>query len=94
MRTTVAEDEASGPSRTYGLGIEAYNTPCGTVWGHDGALPGYRSDNYTDETGRRTVSVLSTTHFGYKLDPAMEAAEARVVTGAICAMLGKPVPAA
>jgi D-alanyl-D-alanine carboxypeptidase len=94
MRTVVDEDEASGPDRKYGLGLERYQTPCGTVWGHDGALPGYRSDNYTDETGRRTVAVLSSTQFGYRVAPDMEATQKKLVTGAICTMLGKPIPAA
>jgi D-alanyl-D-alanine carboxypeptidase len=79
--------------RKYGLGLEEYHSPCGTVWGHDGALPGYRSDNYTDKTGRRTVSVLSTTHFGLRTSPDAGAAETKLVDAAICTMLGKPVPA-
>ncbi|GAA0348605.1 beta-lactamase family protein [Actinoallomurus spadix] len=93
MRVTTQEDEANGLNRLYGLGLEEVHTPCGTVWGHDGALPGYRSDNYTDELGRRTVSVLATTHFGLKTDAAAGTAEDDLVTAAICTMFGKPVPA-
>ncbi|HEX6340974.1 serine hydrolase domain-containing protein [Umezawaea sp.] len=89
MRTTVPSE---GPDHRYGLGVDEYRSPCGTVWGHDGALPGYRSDNYTDESGRRTVSVLSTTHFGLVVSPEANAAEAELVDAAICTMLGKPVP--
>ncbi|WNV86905.1 serine hydrolase domain-containing protein [Umezawaea sp. Da 62-37] len=89
MRATVPSE---GPDHRYGLGVDEYRSPCGTVWGHDGALPGYRSDNYTDGTGRRTVSVLSTTHFGLVVSPEANAAEAELVDAAICAMLGKPVP--
>ncbi|MET1072888.1 MAG: serine hydrolase domain-containing protein, partial [Umezawaea sp.] len=89
MRTTVPSE---GPDHRYGLGVDEYRSPCGTVWGHDGALPGYRSDNYTDETGRRTVSVLSTTHFGLVVSPEANAAEAKLVDAAICTMLGKPLP--
>ncbi|MEV5750839.1 serine hydrolase domain-containing protein [Actinoallomurus sp. NPDC052308] len=93
MRVTTQEDEENGLNRFYGLGLEEVHTPCGTVWGHDGALPGYRSDNYTDSSGRRTVSVLSTTHFGLKTDTAAGTAEDDLVTAAICTMLDKPIPA-
>lgn len=93
MRPSVVEDE-TGENRSYGLGLEEYRSPCGTVWGHDGALPGYRSDNFADPSGRRTVSVLSTTHFGLKANPEAGAAEDRLVDAAICVMLGKPIPAA
>jgi D-alanyl-D-alanine carboxypeptidase len=89
MRTTMPTESAE---RTYGLGLEEYRSPCGTVWGHDGALPGYRSDNYTDKSGRRTVSVLSTTHFGLKTSPEAGDAETELVDAAICAMLDKPIP--
>jgi D-alanyl-D-alanine carboxypeptidase len=93
MRTVVKEDDLSGPNLRYGLGLEQYDSPCGIVWGHDGALPGYRSDNYTDLSGQRTVSVLATTHFGLKTNTAAGDAEKNVVDAAICTMLDKPVPA-
>ena len=35
MTTTVSP----GPGFAYGLGIFALDTPCGTVWGHDGGIP-------------------------------------------------------
>ncbi len=89
MRTTVPTELAE---RSYGLGLEEYRSPCGTVWGHDGALPGYRSDNYTDKSGRRTVSVLSTTHFGLRISPEAGDAETKLVDAAICTMLDKPIP--
>jgi D-alanyl-D-alanine carboxypeptidase len=90
MTTSVETDAAD---HGYGLGLEEYRSPCGTVWGHDGALPGYRSDNFTDRSGKRTVSILSTTHFGLKTDPAAGEAEQRLVDAAICAMLGSKLPA-
>ncbi len=40
MRTTVPE-EPEIPNRRYGLGLEQVTTPCGTVWGHNGQVPGY-----------------------------------------------------
>ncbi len=38
------------------------------------------------------MSVVSTTQFGLR-DPKLGAADQKVVDAAICAMLGKPVPA-
>ncbi|RSM39960.1 serine hydrolase [Actinoplanes sp. ATCC 53533] len=91
MRTTVAE-ESEFPNRRYGLGLEQVVTPCGTVWGHSGQVPGYSSENYTDATGRRTVSVLTATIFGLT-PPKTGAANQALVTAAVCTMLGKPIPA-
>jgi D-alanyl-D-alanine carboxypeptidase len=90
MKTTVSEGPDT-PNRRYGLGLEQVVTPCGTVWGHDGQVPGYSSEAYTDSTGRRTVSVFTATIFGIA-DPAAGAANKAVVNAAICAMLDKPVP--
>lgn len=61
MRSTVSE----GPStkNRYGLGLGQVVTPCGTVWGHVGQVPGYSSEDYADSAGQRTVSVLTTTVF-------------------------------
>ena len=86
------DDPDFGPDRRYGLGLEEVRTPCGTVWGHDGALPGYNSDNYTDRTGTRTASVISTALFGLKTDPTAGTARDAVVTAAVFTMLGRPVP--
>ncbi|MFI1488224.1 serine hydrolase domain-containing protein [Streptomyces sp. NPDC020747] len=92
MRTTVAE-EAEFPNRRYGLGLEKVSTPCGTVWGHNGQAPGYSSEAYTDATGRRTVSVFTTTIFGIA-SPKAAAANRALVNAAVCTMLDKPIPAA
>ena len=91
MRTTVAE-ESEFPDRRYGLGLEQVVTPCGTVWGHNGQVPGYSSENYTDANGKRTVSVLTATIFGLA-SPAPRAANQALVNAAVCTMLGKPIPA-
>lgn len=85
MRTTVAE-EAEFPNRRYGLGLEQVTTPCGTVWGHNGQVPGYSGETYTDATGRRTVAVLTTTIFGLAV-PKAGAANKALVDAAVCAML-------
>jgi D-alanyl-D-alanine carboxypeptidase len=55
-------------------------------------MAGYSSQNYTDGTGERAVSVVTTTLFGLHA-PATGAADQKVVDAAICTMLGKPVPA-
>lgn len=91
MKTTVAE-ESEFPNRRYGLGLEKVVTPCGTVWGHNGQVPGYSSEAYTDATGRRTASVLTSTIFGLA-SPKPGAANQAVVNAAVCTMLGKPIPA-
>lgn len=91
MRTTVAE-ESEFPNRRYGLGLEQVTTPCGTVWGHNGQVPGYSSENYTDATGRRTVSIFTTTIFGL-VEPKAGAANQTLVNAAVCTMLGKAIPA-
>jgi D-alanyl-D-alanine carboxypeptidase len=88
MRTTVVEDPAAPDGNRYGLGLERVVTPCGVVWGHDGQVPGYSTENYTDDTGRRTVAIFSATIFG------LSAADHALVNGAICTMLGRPLPAA
>ncbi|MGW2614604.1 serine hydrolase domain-containing protein [Streptomyces sp. NPDC001500] len=92
MRTTVAQDPAEPKGDRYGLGLMEVRTPCGTVWGHTGGLPGYSSEIYTDRAGRRSVTVLSTTNFGVQR-PAAATANKALVNAAVCTMLGKPLPA-
>ncbi|MFI5911743.1 serine hydrolase domain-containing protein [Dactylosporangium sp. NPDC051541] len=87
MRTTV-EDPTSGGTTRYGLGLMRYTNACGTVWGHTGGIPGFGSQNYTDATGRRTVTVVTTTQFGAKF-PDLMAADQRMVDAAVCVMLGR-----
>ncbi|HEX6470058.1 MAG TPA: serine hydrolase domain-containing protein, partial [Streptosporangiaceae bacterium] len=58
LRTTVPQDPARPDGPGYGLGIQTGATPCGTIWGHDGGLPGYLSANATDRTGGRTATIL------------------------------------
>lgn len=92
MKTNRPE-EAEFPDRRYGLGLEQVTTPCGTVWGHNGQITGYSAEAYTDETGTRTASVLTSTIFGLK-PPKPRAANQNLVNVAVCAMLDKPIPAA
>ena len=91
METTVSE--GPGTEERYGLGLESLVTPCGTVWGNEGQVPGYNSVDYTDGTGTRTVVVLATTIFGL-LEPRTAAANQALINGAVCAMLDRPIPTA
>jgi D-alanyl-D-alanine carboxypeptidase len=91
MRTTVPEDPASPAGDGYGLGLIKVVTPCGTVWGHDGQVGGYNSVTYTDNTGRRTVEVFTTTVFGLAA-PKAAAANQTLINAAVCTMLHKPQP--
>jgi D-alanyl-D-alanine carboxypeptidase len=59
MKTTVAIDPAD-PTSGYGLGIGRVQTPCGVIWGHDGAVPGYEDAAYWNESTGRTVVVAET----------------------------------
>jgi D-alanyl-D-alanine carboxypeptidase len=79
----------TGQGIAYGLGIFTVDTPCGTVWGHDGSVPGYLSYALTDRTGRRSTTLFVTT----EPDEAGVAAFGALLNTAICAMFGKPVPA-
>jgi D-alanyl-D-alanine carboxypeptidase len=91
METTVSE----GPSvaNRYGLGFEQTVTPCGTVWGHDGQVAGFSSENYTNLAGDRTVAVFVTTIFGLD-QPKATADNQELINAAVCAMLDKPMPVA
>lgn len=97
MRTTVPVSPDRPDGAGYGLGIETATTPCGTVWAHDGGIPGYLSVNATDSTGSRTASVLvSTEAFAEHPDafPSVAGAAKALQTATICGMFGKPAPAA
>ncbi len=90
MLTTVPVRSDAG----YGLGIQTRTTECGTLWGHDGGIPGYLSIGLTDRTGTRSATILITTEswaeFG--TDPKIKAAGDALQNTTICAMFGKPLP--
>jgi D-alanyl-D-alanine carboxypeptidase len=62
----------------YGLGLRIAYTPCGTAYGHEGDLPGYRTVVWATANGRRAASVLvnvDTTHVSWsRLDSAARTA--------------------
>jgi D-alanyl-D-alanine carboxypeptidase len=93
MRTTVPVGDPSGLG--YGLGIATSATPCGTIWWHNGTIPGYYSYNITESSGRRTATVLvSTDDFPTWPDvfPEIEKADSALEGAMTCAMFGKPAP--
>jgi D-alanyl-D-alanine carboxypeptidase len=57
MKTTVAAPQL-GPRNAYGLGLQKVPTPCGALWGHTGASPGYVADALNSKDAKRQVVVL------------------------------------
>ncbi len=65
MLTTVPVDVG----HRYGLGIESLDLACGTVWGHNGSIPGYASLSYHDRDGGRGAVLLMSTRADAALAP-------------------------
>ncbi|MGN9844265.1 serine hydrolase domain-containing protein [Nonomuraea sp. H19] len=58
MRTTVDTKVGFG----YGLGLQSYTLPCGTVWGHSGELIGYQTFAFRSDSGKSlTMSINPST---------------------------------
>jgi D-alanyl-D-alanine carboxypeptidase len=88
MTTTVTGPDY--PGFGIGLGIWAVATPCGTVWGHEGGIPGYKSFALNDRGGTRSAVVLVPT----EPDEAIEAAFTAAIETAVCQMFERdPSPA-
>ena len=85
MLTTVD----TGVGIRYGLGIFTVATPCGTLWGHDGSIPGYLSFAYNDRSGSRSMVVLIPT----QPDQAILQALGQANLVAVCQMFDQEVPA-
>lgn len=94
MRTTIAmnPDNPDGPRG--GLGIQTVASPCGTVWVHEGGITGYSSVNITDETGRRSASVLVSTSFAFEFggESVLSTKFEELYLSSVCAMFGRTVP--
>ena len=88
MTTTVTD--AAHPGFGYGLGIYTQRTACGTVWGHDGGIPGYTSFALNNRAGTRSAVVLVPTD----ADPAIAARIEAAVTIAVCRMFDRSPPLA
>ncbi len=97
MRTTVDVSEDMGVPSGYGLGVYWMRTPCGTIWGHDGATFGSASTTFTTPDGKHSYAADVTTRL-YSVDPAdprlqsFAAAYGQAQLTAICGMYGKAVP--
>ena len=64
---------------TYGYGLFKVQASCGWFWGHDGVVPGYMAQAYTD--GRRSAVVLVT---GDERTERQNAAINRAIDRALC----------
>jgi len=58
------------PGQSYGLGIMAKATPCGTFWGHDGNIPGYSAWSFHAEDGVRSLTEMVNM---FPVPPALDA---------------------
>ncbi|SNT06401.1 D-alanyl-D-alanine carboxypeptidase [Actinomadura meyerae] len=56
-RTVPVQDAEGNVLMNYGLGLYALNLPCGTFWGHDGAVFGAGTQALSSAGGARQVSV-------------------------------------
>jgi D-alanyl-D-alanine carboxypeptidase len=54
MKTTVQIE----PGVAYGLGLFAFDTGCGPIWGHGGAIPGFSNELFSSEDGTRQYGVM------------------------------------
>ncbi len=60
MMTTNDSSAEDGPGTAYGLGLQSFETRCGTAWGHGGNFPGYLTYVYSSPDGsRQTVLMLN-----------------------------------
>jgi len=58
MQRTVPVKDADGNTlMNYGLGIYSLDLPCGTYWGHDGAVFGAGTQSLSSADGRRQISL-------------------------------------
>jgi D-alanyl-D-alanine carboxypeptidase len=77
------------PGVGYGLGIIRGETPCGTLWGHDGSFAGYLTDALSSPSGRHQMVLLMNQNTFDDLpgSPAAQQAAGRLIETAACARL-------
>lgn len=64
MLTTVPMNPQVPQAGSYGLGIYSLGLPCGTVWGHDGAVIGHLTISLHSRDGTRQVSTgINLSHY-------------------------------
>ena len=77
MRTVAGDSDPPGPpgsgTNQAGLALFRYDTACGTMWGHTGSFPGYRTYALATPDGSRTV-VLTLNE-----EPSPSAADAAIL---------------
>jgi D-alanyl-D-alanine carboxypeptidase len=81
MLTAVQVDPVFG----YGLGIYTMRTACGTVWGHDGGIPGYVSIALNNREGTRNLVLMMSTYPDAQTGPLLSL----TLDSAVCAMLDR-----
>jgi D-alanyl-D-alanine carboxypeptidase len=69
-------------------------TPCGTLWGHDGSFAGYLTDALSSTAGRHQMVLLMNQNTFDDLpgSPAAQRAAGRLIQTAACARLGPARP--
>jgi D-alanyl-D-alanine carboxypeptidase len=78
------------PTLGYGLGLFTQRRACGTVWGHDGGIPGYLTFAYADRGGRRSAVISLPT----QPDQDLEALLGLTIDTAVCQMFGREATSA
>jgi D-alanyl-D-alanine carboxypeptidase len=78
------------PTVGYGLGLFSERRACGTVWGHNGSIPGYRTYALTDPAGRRSAVISLPT----EPDGDLQALYDLTVDTAVCRMFGRAMTSA
>lgn len=70
----------------YGLGLIAWETPCGVACGHDGGFAGYSTSSLVLDDGRQVVilsnSITIDDHVA--ADPAADEPFVAIIDSAIC----------
>jgi D-alanyl-D-alanine carboxypeptidase len=79
------------PEFGYGLGIETLQTACGTVWGHEGGIPGYLNFAFNDRSGRRSAEVMLPTEPNND-NVALWSSLQLTIDTAVCQMFGLVPP--
>ena len=86
METTVPINPVFG----YGFGLYSTRTVCGTVWGHNGSVPGYNSVALNSRDGKRHMVLMISTEPDAQTGPLLDLTQST----AICQMLGQDIAAA
>ena len=64
-------------SAPYGLGLSVQHLACGTAYGHDGGVPGYRNMVWANASGSRVAAVMVNLNALHPSWPTIRALAAR-----------------